>query len=59
MDPISAFALTCNILQIVETSAKILVKTAECYQDGASTETSQLTENLSMLESFCAELKPM
>ncbi|KAK8067629.1 hypothetical protein PG996_006741 [Apiospora saccharicola] len=57
MDPISAFSLACNILQIVDTSAKVLVKAAECYNDGATAETSQLSGNLRLLESLGTELK--
>ncbi|KAK7917774.1 hypothetical protein PG985_011382 [Apiospora marii] len=57
MDPISAFSLACNILQIVDTSAKILVKAAECYNDGATAETSQLSGNVRLLESLSSELK--
>ncbi|KAK8102107.1 hypothetical protein PG984_015253 [Apiospora sp. TS-2023a] len=57
MDPISAFSLACNILQIVDTSAKVLIKAAECYNDGATAETSQLSGNLRLLESLGTELK--
>ncbi|KAK8099753.1 uncharacterized protein PG998_012994 [Apiospora kogelbergensis] len=57
MDPISAFALACNILQIVDTSAKVLLKAAECYTDGATTETVQLSEDMHLLETLGTNLE--
>lgn len=59
MDPVSSFALACNILQIVDTSAKVLLKTAECYTNGATTETVQLSGNMDMLESLGTDLQNM
>ncbi|KAK7971562.1 hypothetical protein PG989_016578 [Apiospora arundinis] len=56
MDPISAFSLAVNILQIVDTSAKVLVKAAECYNHGAAEETMQLSGNMQLLESLSLEL---
>ncbi|KAK8092748.1 hypothetical protein PG999_014335 [Apiospora kogelbergensis] len=57
MDPISAFALACNILQIVDTSAKVLLKAAECYTNGATTETAQLSGNMDVLGSLGTDLQ--
>ncbi|KAK8024527.1 hypothetical protein PG993_012593 [Apiospora rasikravindrae] len=57
MDPISAFALACNILQIIDTSAKVLFKASECYKDGTTAETSQLSGNLHLLGSLGSELR--
>ena len=40
LDPLSAFALACNVLQLIETGVKVLSKTA----DYRSSETGVLTE---------------
>ncbi|KAI7782182.1 hypothetical protein LA080_013726 [Diaporthe eres] len=57
LDPLSAFSVACNVLQIVETSLRVLGKTAECYKSGAPDEVSILTGNLYTIEGLNDELQ--
>lgn len=57
LDPLSAFSVACNVLQIVETSLRVLGKTAECYKSGAPDEVSILIGNLYTIEGLNDELQ--
>jgi hypothetical protein len=57
LDPLSAFSVACNVLQIVETSLRVLGKTAECYKSGAPDEISTILGNLYTIESLNDELR--
>ena len=36
MDPLTAFSLACNVIQVVDFSMKVVVKCREIYKDGTS-----------------------
>ncbi|KAI9149984.1 hypothetical protein HJFPF1_09731 [Paramyrothecium foliicola] len=57
-DPLSAFAVACNILQIVEVGAKILTKAAEYHDaaDGAPADHVRLHEVAESLKTLNIEL---
>lgn len=57
LDPLSAFSVACNVLQIVETSLRVLGKTAECYKSGAPDEVSTLIGNLYTIEGLNDDLR--
>lgn len=57
LDPLSAFSVACNVLQIVETSLRVLGKTAECYKSGAPDEVSTLIGNVYTIEGLNDELR--
>ncbi|KAG6355219.1 hypothetical protein INS49_004300 [Diaporthe citri] len=57
LDPLSAFSVACNVLQIVETSLRVLGKTAECYKSGAPDEVSIIIGNLYTIEGLNDELQ--
>lgn len=57
LDPLSAFSVACNVLQIVETSLRVLGKTAECYKGGAPDEVSIIIGNLHTIEGLNNELQ--
>lgn len=57
LDPLSAFSVACNVLQIVETSLRVLGKTAECYKSGAPDEVNTIIGNLYTIESLSDELR--
>lgn len=57
LDPLSAFSVACNVLQIVETSLRVLGKTAECYKSGTPDEVSALIGNLYTIEGLSDELR--
>ena len=57
LDPLSAFGVACNVLQIVETSLRVLGKTADCYKNGGSSEISIILGNLDTIESLNNELR--
>ena len=42
MEAIAAFALACNVIQIVDSSIKIAGKCREVYKDGISVENEEL-----------------
>ena len=42
MDPLTAFSLTCGVIQVVDFSTKIVAKCREIYKDGASSEYKEI-----------------
>ena len=44
MDPITAFGLAANIVQVVDMSTKALLKCRELYQDGSLAEHRSIDE---------------
>lgn len=57
LDPLSAFSVACNVLQIVETSLSVLGKAAECYKSGSPDEVSSAIGNLRTIEGLGDELR--
>lgn len=57
LDPLSAFSVACNVLQIVETSLRVLDKTAECYKNGAPDGIGTILNNVCTIESLNDELR--
>lgn len=41
MDPLTAFSLTCGVIQVVDFSSKIVVKCRQIYKDGATSENKE------------------
>lgn len=42
MDPLTAFSLACNVIQVVDFSTKIVVTCRELYKDGASSKNQEI-----------------
>lgn len=59
LDPLSAFSVACNVLQIVETSLRVLGKTAESYKGGAPDEVSTIIGNLYAIEDLNNDLRSL
>lgn len=57
LDPLSAFSVACNVLQIVETSLRVLDKTAECYKNGAPDGISTILDNVCTIEDLNNDLR--
>lgn len=57
LDPLSAFSVACNVLQIVETSLRVLGRSAECYKSGSLDEVSVIVGNVHTMEGLNNELK--
>lgn len=57
LDPLGAFSVACNVLQIVETSLRVLGKTAESYRSGAPDEVGIIVSNLHTIESLNDDLR--
>lgn len=49
MDPLSAFSLACNVLQIVDLGRKVILRAREIYKDGATSENIALEETTTSL----------
>ena len=57
MEPLSAFALACGVIQVVDSSLKVVVKCREIYKDGASSENKEIDSMARRLKSLTADLK--
>lgn len=57
MDPLSAFSLACNILQIVETGTKLLKKAKDYHAEGDIAEQEELAKSLGTLIELNNELE--
>ena len=56
LDPMSAFGLACDIIQIVDFSLKAVAKFREFYNDGASSENRELEDTTVRLKGLRANL---
>lgn len=57
LDPLSAFSVACNVLQIVETSLRVLGRSVEYYKSGSPDELSIIVGNVRTIEGLNDELK--
>ena len=57
MDPITAFSLTCGVIQVVDFSTKILSKSQQIYKYGATTENQEIESMTSHLTDLSTGLK--
>lgn len=44
MDPLSAFSLTCGVIQVIDFSTKAAKKCHELYRDGASSDNKEIED---------------
>ena len=56
MDPLTAFSLTCGVIQVVDFSAKIVGKCRELYKDGASSENKEIESMARHLTDLATDL---
>lgn len=57
MDPLSAFALACGVIQVVDFGLKVVVKCRELYKDGASSENKEISTMARHLKCLTVDLK--
>ena len=58
MDPLSAFGLACNVIQVVDFSTKVLVRCHELCKNGVSSEFREIESMVKNLIDLSTELKP-
>lgn len=56
MDPLSAFSLTCGIIQVIDFSTKAAKRCHELYRDGASSDNKEIEDMARNLTGLCTEL---
>ena len=57
MDPVTAFSLTCGVIQVVEFSTKVVVKCRQIYNDGARSENKEIESMAEHLTDLATDLK--
>ena len=57
MDPLTAFSLTCGVIQVVDFSTKIVVKCRQIYKDGATSENKEIETMAEYLTGLATDLK--
>ena len=57
MDPLTAFSLTCGVIQVVDFSARIVVKCRQIYKDGATSEHTQMKSMAEHLKALATDMK--
>ena len=57
MDPLTAFSLTCGVIQVVDFSTKVAVKCRQIYKDGATSENKKTESMARHLTDLAAHLK--
>ena len=57
MDPLTAFSLACNVIQIIDFSAKIVTKCKELYKDGALAKNRDIESVAKSLANVSTDLK--
>lgn len=57
MDPLTAFSLTCGVIQVVDFSTKIVVKCRQIYKDGATYENKETEFMARNLTDLATDLK--
>ena len=57
MDPLTAFSLTCGVIQVVDFSTKIVVRCRQIYKDGATSENKEIESMAEHLTDLATYLK--
>ena len=57
MDPLTAFSLTCGVIQVVDFSTKVVVKCRQIYKYGATFENEEIESMAGHLTALATELK--
>ena len=57
MDPLTAFSLTCGVIQVVDFSTKIVVRCRQIYKDGATPENKEIKSMAEHLTDLATDLK--
>ena len=57
MDPLTAFSLTCGVIQVIDISTKIVVRCRQIYKDGATSEHKQIKSMAEHLTGLATDLK--
>lgn len=57
MDPLTAFSLTCGVIQVVDFSTKIVVRCRQIYKDGATSENKEIESMAEHLTDLATNLK--
>ena len=57
MDPLTAFSLTCGVIQVIDFSTKIVVRCRQIYKDGATSEHTQIKSMAEHLTGLATDLK--
>ena len=57
MDPLTAFSLTCGVIQVVDFSTKIVVRCRQIYKDGATSENKEIESMAEHLTDLATDLK--
>ena len=57
MDPLTAFSLTCNVIQVVDFSTKILAECRQIYKDGATSNNKNVEYTARQLMHLAIDLK--
>ena len=57
MDPLTALSLACNVIQVIDFSAKIVTKCKELYKDGASAKNKDIESMAKYLANISTDLK--
>lgn len=57
MDPLTAFSLTCGVIQVVDFSTKVVVKCRQIYKDGVTSENKETEFMARHLTDLATDLK--
>ena len=57
MDPLTAFSLTCGVIQVVDFSTKIVVRCRQLYKDGVTSENKEIESMAKHLTALATGLK--
>ena len=57
MDPLTALSLACNVIQVIDFSAKIVTKCKELYIDGASAKNKEIESMAKYLANISTDLR--
>ena len=57
MDPLTALSLGCNVIQVIDVSAKIVTRCKELYKDGASAKNKDIESMAKYLADVSTDLK--
>lgn len=57
MDPLTAFSLTCGVIQVVDFSTQIVVRCRQIYKDGATSQNKEIESMAEHLTGLATDLK--
>ena len=57
MDPLTAFSLTCGVIQVIDFSTKIVMRCRQIYKDGATSENKDIESMAEHLTGLATDLK--